>query len=490
MGRFNKEVLDISGVDRRESGYYSTPKFIAEFLIESMLDLNPDGEYVLDPAVGKEELIEGFFLAGKKIDSFDLIDFGHHAHASHFYHQDFIEYFKQLKVNLIFNQQINAKYDYIISNPPYNCHEIDYIRKNKAQLKKLFPQVGALNMYSMFLAAMIDLAKEGALIGVILSDSFLSARLHSGLRQKILAKCSVHQLILCPNDLFRDQNADVRTVMMLLQKGKAYQESVKILNRPQNTKELVSKLKNKCFDHVELDSIVLSKEKGANQFIIGVPEEIVGMFRLPQLGDKFKCITGISTGNDKRYLSKTSTTGFEVPFFKNPGNRKFFTEPDAFIINHFMDESLLVKDFMVRNKNYVYKEGITCSSMGLPFSACYLPPNSTYGVNANIFLPRNDIYWMLAYLNSALVTYMVRGILIRSNMVTSGYVSQIPIPDFDVETKTKLGTISKNIIENKIRKGVDEKLGWINEIVFDALSISPKTREMILNFSNTLSTSV
>ena len=108
----------------------------------------------------------------------------------------------------------------------------------------------------------------------------------------------------------------------------------------------------------------------------------------------------------------------------------------------------------------------------------------------DISLLNNDIYWMLAYLNSALVTYMVRGILIRSNMITSGYVSQIPIPDFDTETKAKLGAISKNIIENKIRKGLDEKLGQINEIIFDALSISPKTREMILNFSNTLSISV
>ena len=89
MGRFNKEVLDISGVDKRESGYYSTPKFIAEFLTESMLELNPDGKYVLDPAVGKEELIEQFFLAGKTIDSFDIIDFGSHAFSTNYYHQDF-----------------------------------------------------------------------------------------------------------------------------------------------------------------------------------------------------------------------------------------------------------------------------------------------------------------------------------------------------------------------------------------------------------------
>jgi len=490
MGRFNKEILDVSGVDKRESGYYSTPKFIAEYITEAMLELNPNGKFVLDPAVGREELIENFYLNGKEIDSFDIIDFGKHNYSTNFNNQDFIEYFKELKINLIFDQQIDSKYDYIISNPPYNCHEIDYIRKNKPQLKKLFPQVGALNMYSMFLAAIIDIAKEGALIGVILSDSFLSARLHSGLRKKILDECSLHNLILCPNDLFRKQNADVRTVILIIQKGKKYQRKVNILNRPKTSKELEKKIKERDFESVDLNSIVLSDEKTFNQFVIGVPNEIVRLFENSRISDNFKCITGISTGNDKKYLSKEKKKEFEIPFYKNPANRKFFTEPDAFLINDFMEESTKVKDFMVRNKSYVYQEGITCSSMGLPFSACYLPPKSTYGVNANIFLDKEDLYWMIAYLNSSLVTYIVRGMLIRSNMVTSGYVSQIPVPNFDSKTKIKLESISKNIIENKIRNGLDEKLDWINQIIFDSLSISKKTREMIVNFSNTLSTSV
>ena len=85
MGRFAKEVKDISGVDKRESGYYSTPSFIGEFLTKIMTRLNPDGEFVLDPAVGKEELLEGFFNEGKTIDSFDIIDFGSHRFTDQFY---------------------------------------------------------------------------------------------------------------------------------------------------------------------------------------------------------------------------------------------------------------------------------------------------------------------------------------------------------------------------------------------------------------------
>lgn len=65
MGRFKKEILDVSGINKRGAGYYSTPTFVAEFLTKEMLFLNPDGKYVLDPAVGKEELLKSFSLKAR-----------------------------------------------------------------------------------------------------------------------------------------------------------------------------------------------------------------------------------------------------------------------------------------------------------------------------------------------------------------------------------------------------------------------------------------
>ena len=54
-------------------------------------------------------------------------------------------------------------------------------------------------------------------------------------------------------------------------------------------------------------------------------------------------------------MSKEKKQGFEIPFYKNPGSKKFTTAEDAYLINHFMDESLKVKDFMVRNKQFVFQ---------------------------------------------------------------------------------------------------------------------------------------
>lgn len=484
MGRFEKILVNENGIDKRDSGYYSTPDFVSDYISNELLDLNPNGRKVLDPAVGDEELLKTFFIHGKEIDSFDVIEHGN-IQYSNFKKQDFIEFYKKQKESLFFTNSIDLDYDYYIANPPYNCHELDYIKDNKNELKNLFGSVGVHNMYSMFLSAIVDCAKEGALIGVIVSDSFLTATMHSGLRQQILDDCSIHQLILCPNDLFWSQKADVRTCIMILQKGKQFQNKVKVANRPKHIKDLERILNTKDFLEVEIEEIVLSKKKTANQFIIDIDKDILTLFQNPRIGDVFNCITGISTGNDKKYLSKEKKQGFEIPFYKNPGSKKFVTTEDAYLINHFMEESLIVKDFMVRNKQFVFNEGITCSSMGLPFSACYLPKNSTFGVNPNIFTPKKDLFWVLAYLNSHLITYLVRGVLIRSNMVTSGYISQLPIIPFNEKEKSKLTQISKKVLNSEME--IDIAINKINLIIYNNLKLDGSIIEKIEDFAQNLS---
>ena len=123
--------------------------------------------------------------------------------------------------------------------------------------------------------------------------------------------------------------------------------------------------------------------------------------------------------------------------------------------------------------------------MGLPFSACYLPEYSAFGVNANIFTPKKDLFWMISYLNSHLVTYIVRGILIRSNMVTSGYISQIPIIDFTEEEKSELSRITENVINKMLN--VEKAISEINNIIYLNLNFDASIVEKIADFALNLS---
>lgn len=480
MARKVKVVID-SGIDKREVGYYSTPSFIADYLTKEMLSINPSGSKVLDPAVGKEELLKKFYDAGKEIVSFDIIDFGVHNY-SEFHHRNFIEYYADCVGNTLFASVCD--FDYMISNPPYNCHEIQYIKENKQFLKKLFP-IGAYNMYSMFLSAMIDIAKDGCLIGVIISDSFLTSTYHSKLRDQIFNTCSIHQIILCPTDLFWNQKADVRTCLLILQKGTHYQSDVLVSDRPNSIEQLQEILNEKKLKRVKLSNIRLNRGKNANQILIDVDPKIIQLFsKNILLGDLFKCVTCISTGNDGKYLSLEKKEGYTIPFFKNPASRRFVTSADAYLIDNYLEVHQSDKNFMVRNKKLLNHEGIACSSMGLPFSAAYLPKEAVTGVNPTIFPPKEDIDWLLSYLNSSLVTYIVRGVLIRSNMVTSGYVGCIPILNFSRTDKAKLGDIS--ILVRNGKKSINDAISSIDNIVFANTDISVKTQEQILYFSQNL----
>lgn len=98
-----------------------------------MLKINPLGEWVLDPAVGREELLKTFYEKGKKIESFDVVDYGDYR-MSNFKKQNFIEFYRYYKEHSIHT----LKYDYMIANPPYNCHEVSYIKDNKKLVKRSF----------------------------------------------------------------------------------------------------------------------------------------------------------------------------------------------------------------------------------------------------------------------------------------------------------------------------------------------------------------
>ncbi|MDY6991105.1 MAG: N-6 DNA methylase [Pseudomonadota bacterium] len=488
MGRHSKKVVTSCGNNRRESGYYSTPNFIAEFLTRKSLELLPNGKQVIDPCVGKEELISAFYAAGKKITGIDIHDYNVHKKA-YFIQKDFIDIYSNYKnINLLnSNEFLVAEYDYWIANPPYNCHEIDYIQTNKHKLKALFSDVGVHNMYALFISAIIDMTRVGAIIALITFDSFLTSKAHKKLRQKILNNTSLHYLILCPTDLFWAQKADVRTCMLILQKGTAFQSTVNISNRPKNTEALKNILINDDFDKTERVDIILDSYMDSQEWIIGVPGEIRALFRDDnRIGNTFKCITGISTGNDKKYLSPIKDPSHTIPFYKNPGSRKFFSKEDSYLVNNFLDIEKSVRSFIVRNKALLYKAGISCSSMGIEFSACYLPPKSTYGVNPNIICEEADIWWLMAYLNSDLVSYMVRGVLIRTNMITSGYASRIPIAAFSKQCKQELEALAKKAYEfsKRTMRKPEQELNEINIKIYECLNMSQETRQFLVQFKH------
>lgn len=472
MGRKEKVleelIINEEIINKRKIGYYSTPDFICDYIARKVIKINNKGKSVFDPCCGREEMLFPFNNLNIKTYGMDIIRYKEKYDCS-FENRDFIDFY----FNYINKNSKKLNYDYYVLNPPYNCHEVGYIRDNKKNLKRIFNDIGINNMYSMFISAIIDLAKKGAVIGIITNDSFLTSKSYTKFREKIFKTCTIHEITMCPTDLFLEEGADVRTSILILQKGTDFQGNIIVNNRCSNKEELIKLLSperdSQDFNKKYLiRDIILSGKEDNNEFVIDCPMEIKALFNNNRLSEKFKCITGISTGNDKLYLSKERKEPYTVAFYKNPGKDRFHTNKIMYINKDFMDISKEVPNFIVRNKDLVYKSGIICSSMGVHFTASRLPKDSTFGVNSCIICNDEDMFWLLAYLNSTLVTYLVRGVLIRSNMITSGYVSRIPLLNFDNETKDKLSRLGK-IAYEMAKKEIEEKIDYIDirDILFE-----------------------
>ena len=481
MGRGKKNLFDSEGMDRRDTGHYPTPPEVAAFLAKEMLSIRPDGRKAIDPCVGTGTLLSPFRAAGIDTHGIDVYDWRKYPMDS-FAQADSLQILRDELDGGMFAESFFESFDYIVLNPPYNCHESNYIRDNKGWLLKTFPDVGIANMYAMFLAGVIRAASAGTVIGVITLDSFLNSRLHEPLRRLILAQCTVHVLALCPSDLFHSQNADVRTCILILQKGIRHRNKVRVLDRVTNKEDFYELLHNSGnWASFDPEKITLSDPRDRHEIVVGVPDDVRVIFDGPRLSELFPCITGVSTGNDKKYLVPSRDYAHNVPFYKNPASRRFWMEPDAYLIDDFDETSKKISNFMVRNRSLLLQSGISCSSMGVNFSAVFRPAGTIFGVNPNIVCDDTNVWWLLGYLNSRLATYMVRGVLLRTNMVTSGYVSRLPIPEFSAEAKQLLGERARIGYSNRVdQQEADQLRQEIDKIIREDVSLTDHTSDLLV----------
>lgn len=474
MARKSK-ILCEEGVDKRQVGYFPTPDFVSQYLFEEMMLLNPDGSKVLDPAVGKGELIKSFLDCGKEVEGYDIINFPDRPEGIKFNHKDFIQYYIQQK-----EQFRSGVYDYIIMNPPYNCHEHSYITSHKEQLQVSF-QTSIYNMFALFLEAAIEIAKDGCLIGCIVPDSLLFTSAYKKLRVKFLGECEILQMVLCPAYLFRNKGAYVSTCLLILRKGKTNSPSlVRFTNRPPNLSTFRTLLKRRNLRETKVEELLLKINGSSIIFSIDCPTEIKELFTTcTRLGELFKCGGGVSTGNNNLYTSHTQSVSFPFPFFTNIST-KFFAIPELFLCSNYLEQSIGTRKFMVRNPEYLNQVGVVCSGIGKHFYAAYLPVEGISGVNAAIWTKEEDLYWLLAYLNSSLVTYLMKGVIAREHITTIGNVSTLPVPYFGESEKKSLDRISKMAINGKLTD--KEAISKIDRIVYKALNISRETRKVIRHF--------
>lgn len=446
---FSKEHLGKDRVD----GFYETPRQTVMFMADLALKYCPHAKTVLDPCVGDGVFLDEFANRGFRGGNLFGLDIDEQKVAS----------LKQRFANIHNHDAtmpIDGRYDIIIGNPPYNGDESYFIRENRDRLKKEYAPIGAKNTFSMITYNAVRNLDDGGVIVKIVSDAFLTNKYYEKFRNFLLEEMEVLELILCPSTLFRHIKADVRTCILVARKKKPECVMFKISD---NNIRMVDRIQREE-DYKNPERVEFIKQADVSKFptssfIIGVPDGIKDIYLNSDntIDSLFGGGTGISTGKDKLFLRKRSDIKNKdleswVPYYKNGARSKYYYEPDFFIERDYQKHSDAHHNYMVRNKKFFFKEGITCSSVGVRFSASYMPPGGLFGVNANFFTDDKKImYYTLAFLNSRLAWYFARRVLVRTNNISSNYLKRMPIvlgSNADVES---IADETENIVKMKMR---------------------------------------
>src|SRR3989344_4191864 len=322
-------------------------------------------------------------------------------------------------------------------------------------------EIDAKNTYRMIAFQAINSLNSGGIFSMILSDSFLTNNYYKNFRLFLLRNTEVGELLLAPWKLFHGRSADVRTCILTAVK-KNETDIVFQIQNGENEVKLIDRVKSED-EYLNPPRLEKMQQKEFYKypntaFLAGLPTQIRNLYldTDKRLGDVVEGGTGISTGNDKKFLKRKADVQDKlkwVPYYKNGARQAYWYEPEYYIEKDYKKHSSTVSNYLIRNEKFFFREGISCSSVGVRFSSAYMPAGGLFGVNANFFFKDKDtLFYTLGLLNSKVAWYFARKVLIRTNNISANYLRQLPYKEPILKEKKRISeTIQKiaNGIKNE-----------------------------------------
>lgn len=267
--------------ERKTTGSHYTPKKLSDFVAEKIskvLNIQNNSVLILDPALGDGELLISLVDRLKERTSANISAHGididkaaievasgrlnkYSEITTDFKHKDFLEYALEQNKNDLFSQPNQVLYDAVIANPPYVRTQV--LGSDKSQrLSEEFGLKGRVDLYHAFILGISMVLKPGGVLGIIVSNRFMTTKSGESIRRNILS----HFDILSIWD-FGDTHlfdAAVLPAVLLLRK----KTEVKETSRPtfatiySTKKNNASKKACGIFEALEFSGIVEVENKG------------------------------------------------------------------------------------------------------------------------------------------------------------------------------------------------------------------------------------
>jgi tRNA1(Val) A37 N6-methylase TrmN6 len=484
--------------------YYTKSNEIIIYMLNK-LAIKPDS-LILEPCAGDGVFIEAMLEKEKniRIDAFELdvkeinklqTKFGAYSNVS-------IKNEDTLLYEDFINGTYKNKYDFIIANPPYGAWQ-DY--KKREKLKTIYPKLYIKETYSTFLFLCLSLLKEGGKLVFITPDTYLNLHMHTYLRKIILQNALVEEIAIFPSSFFPGVNFGYSKLSIItLTKNtdplSLNTNKIRIIDNFKEPIELLTKTDTrvtvmnqneiiKNFNH----AFIYSNDKYLEELL---------KFASVRIGDIASCVTGIYTGDDKKYIKATDYSiknsknyelishneisiddmNLDLVGFNNghsyisiiKGGNTRFLKKDLWYINWSKEAVSFYKTnkkSRFQNSQYYFKQGIA------------VPMVSSHSVTASLInyrifdqsivgvFPSDDkiVLFLLAFFNTSVCTKLLRAINPSANN-SANYIKKLPIIIPDYHTIMHINNLVETVLllkeKDEDSSFVENELDNIFNIIF------------------------
>lgn len=485
--------------------YYTKSSNLKEYMI-NMLNLSQK-DFVLEPCGGTGEFIDAVLSvnSSQKIDTIDL-------------NGEDVQKLKKKYLGMpnvtvrqgdtlldeTFNLDSNMGgiYDKIIGNPPYGAWlDYDYRQKLKNTYKDLYVK----ESYLLFLIRSIFLLKNKGRLVFIIPDTFLYLNSYKKIRTFLLKHTRLKEIITFPSSFFGSINFQYSNLSIItLEKETNLQEAKNNIFKLITNFHDISQIGR----HLNFTDTNIVSYKQAN--LLNTKDKAImyskAIYSLAtkvnySLGDIADCVTGIYTGDNKRYISvlenstdlkntrgyikissnevshEYSITGTldgkkYIPLVKGASRTRFIRDKkwailwDKDALSHYNND----KKARFQNSRFYLKKGISVPMLKSSRLVATKINNQVFDQSIVGIFPKKGFEsyfnYILAFLNSEIANSLIHVINPTVNN-SANYLKKLPIILPDHEKHEEITNLTNQLLSNPDDL---EKLDRLNNIFSDIYS--------------------
>lgn len=335
-------------------------------------------------------------------------------------------------------------FDAVIGNPPYVTEQLkDGERKYFAEKEE--ENVGKLNTYRLFTLRAVEIMKQTGLFGFIIPNTYLSNRDSIYLRETLLSKTAIREIIYFPESAKLFGSVTQATTILLFKKGDNKKGLVK-------SKTALTKyeLLNEPFLKIEQNKIYDVPDK---IFLVGLSKRNIDLVtRLFANVRKMEDYLDIYQGEVNVSIHKESIKGSKVNSSYVPLIRGDDVNRYAVNVSLNNKKGSYVDSNVVTRKHYeqerIVTQEVSNMQQAVRVKASLLKQHYCCGHTTNYALLKDKNYsleLMMGIINSKLINWLFKS-LNNTNHLPAREIKRLPVPMIDLNNK-KQKAITTEIIK-------------------------------------------